>query len=42
MQRLLLILIAAATLIAVCGCQKEIKEIRAPQTDHPTLAMAQD
>jgi hypothetical protein len=41
MQRLLVILIAAATVAAVCGCQKEIKEIRAPQHDRPALASAQ-
>lgn len=40
MQRLLVILITAATMAAVCGCQKEIKEIRAPQHDNPTLAAA--
>lgn len=40
MQRLLAILIAAAAITAICGCQKEIKEIRVPQHEHPTLATA--
>jgi hypothetical protein len=41
MHRLLLILIAVAAIVALCGCQKEIKEIRSPQQDHPILAAAQ-
>lgn len=40
MHRLLVILIVAAAIATLSGCQKEIKEIRAPQQDHPTLAAA--
>lgn len=40
MNRLLLILIAATAIVSLCGCQKEIKEIRAPQQDRPMLAAA--
>ncbi|GEM_PF-4169889 len=40
MHRLLFILIAAAAIVSLCGCQKEIKEIRSPQQDHTTLAAA--
>jgi hypothetical protein len=40
MHRLLAILIIAAAAFAICGCQKEIKEIRSPKQDRPALAAA--
>lgn len=40
MHRLLVIMIVAAAAVAICGCQKEIKEIRAPQHDRLMLASA--
>lgn len=37
-MRKLTIILAALTLITVCGCQKEVKEIRNPNHAAPALA----
>lgn len=42
MHRFYLILIAAALLTSISGCQKEIKEIRSPNPDRPTLLVSAD
>jgi hypothetical protein len=33
-----MLIVTAAVLLAVCGCQKEIKEIRTPDHAAPVLA----
>lgn len=37
-MRTLIFIVTVATLLALCGCQKEIKEIRAPDHAEPALA----